>query len=440
MTKTLTTEEFVDRVKSIHPKYDWSFVEYVNSHTKVKVLCPNHGLFEATPHNILLGKKCYECSREDIKRRFSYSSQEFINKITKIFPLYDYSLLDYKDAHTKVKVICTLHGVFESLPNSLMRGHKCPSCSNEERKVNQASNTIEFIEKSKLIHSTYDYSLVDYKNSKTKVKIICPSHGIFEITPSSILQKQGCYKCAKNRKPSQHEFIEQAKMINSKCDFSLVEYKNAHTKVKIICPTHGIFEITPANFLRGKQCRKCSNEYMREKFAWTNKEFIEKSISLFPNYDYSLVDYKNSKTKVKIICPIHGVFQINPINFLCTSKGCPKCKNKFSSGELFVSQWLNKNNFNHTPQMRFKTCKDIRELPFDFYINDTNILIEYDGEQHYKSIEYFGGYEKFNDRKKKDNIKNNWARDNGYIIIRLNYLMNHDEKIEMLETIKRGIK
>lgn len=127
----------------------------------------------------------------------------------------------------------------------------------EQRKKN-------FIEKAKEIHGNkYDYSLVDYKNNNTKVKIICPIHGVFEQEPRiHINNKCGCPDCGGTKKSNTEDFIKKAKKVHGdKYDYSKVKYKNARTHVTVICPEHGEFSITPDNHLHGKGCAKCYNEW-----------------------------------------------------------------------------------------------------------------------------------------------------------------------------------
>jgi len=113
---------------------------------------------------------------------------------------YNYKLVDYKNNKTKVKIICHEHGIFEQTPgNHINLKHICPKCSYETRNESKKLTTEQFIEKAKTVHgSKYDYSLVKYKNAKTKVKIICPIHGVFEQTPDKHLRGSGCLKCYNN--------------------------------------------------------------------------------------------------------------------------------------------------------------------------------------------------------------------------------------------------
>ena len=117
-------------------------------------------------------------------------------------------------------------------------------------------------------------------------------------------------------------FIEKARNIHGdKYDYSKVEYKNNRTKVCIICPIHGEFWQRPFSHINLRQgCIHCGGKYKK-----TNKEFIEKARNIHGDkYDYSKVEYKNNKTKVCIICPIHGEFWQTPTNHL-SGKGCQKC-------------------------------------------------------------------------------------------------------------------
>lgn len=152
--------------------------------------------------------------------------------------------------------------------------------------------TKEFIEKGTQLHNDkYDYSKVEYINSRTKVKIICPVHGEFEQLPSSHLQGNGCPKCARewtdvhkenhcisarqSRGMTTEEWIERAKQVHGdKYDYSLTTYVNQRTKVKIICPIHGEFEQNADSHIRGIGCRLCGLESDNHNFdhSWSPEQ------------------------------------------------------------------------------------------------------------------------------------------------------------------------
>lgn len=188
--------------------------------------------------------------------------------------------------------------------------------------------TEKFIEKAKTVHGDkYDYSKVSYVSAKEKVCVICPEHGEFWQTPTVHLQGHGCRKCANivscdYRRKSLNDFVSQANMVhNNKYDYSKVEYHNTHSKVCIICPIHGEFWQEAKSHLSGCGCPHCSVDLRSDSVT----DFISKAKRVhFDKYDYSLVAYKGSRVKVKIVCPKHGVFLQSPYCHL-NGNGCPFC-------------------------------------------------------------------------------------------------------------------
>lgn len=275
--------------------------------------------------------------------------------------------------------------------------------------------TKEFINRAKEKHiDKYDYSFIEYVNSKTKVKISCKEHGIFEQKPYSHIQGQGCALCAGVKRKTTEKFIEEAKKIHkNKFNYNFVTYKNNRTKVKILCPKHGIFEQIPDDHLQGFGCAKCG---CVKKL--TNDEFINRSKEIHKQYDYSLVEYTNMHTKIKIICLKHGIFEQTPHNHLKFS-GCPKC-NK-SKGEKIISWFLDKKNIYYEEQKKFKECKNKKQLPFDFYLPYYNTCIEFQGIQHYNENKHMSGSIGLKKRQINDNIKKNFCKKNNIKFIEIKY-------------------
>jgi very-short-patch-repair endonuclease len=295
--------------------------------------------------------------------------------------------------------------------------------------------TKQFIEKAMKKHGDkYDYSLSVYNGGKSKIKIICPIHGLFtQEVRVHINNGSGCPKCAntiiaKKISMDKKHFLNKSKKIhNNKYDYSLVEYKNAKQNIKIICKIHGIFEQTPSNHYKGLGCPKCGNISKSNKLVKSTENFLIDAKKIHKNlYDYSLVEYKNAKQNIKIICKIHGIFEQTPNKHL-QGQGCPICK--VSRGEKEIRQILNNNNIKYKRQQVFDDCKNIRKLQFDFYLPEYNTCIEYDGEQHYKSIEYFGGVKSFKLRQKRDMIKNDYCKNNNIKLLRIKYDENIENKL-----------
>jgi len=188
MKVKIDNKVFIERAKEFHgDKYDYSLINYIGYHKKLKIFCKDHGVFEQTPAKHLIGCGCPKCSKN-----VKFSNEDFIFKSNLLHKnKYDYSLVDYKNAHTKVKIICKDHGIFEQQPRAHLAGNGCSSCVG-----NKKLNKIIFQKKSNKTHDNrYDYSLVEYENNNTKVKIICEDHGIFEQLPFNHMKGCGCPKC-----------------------------------------------------------------------------------------------------------------------------------------------------------------------------------------------------------------------------------------------------
>ena len=145
MSKKKSNNEFIREVQLIHHnRYDYSKVKYINNKTKVCIICPDHGEFWQIPSDHLNGKGCPQCAGN-----VRYDKDTFVDKAKIIHnDRYDYSKVEYVNAHTKVCIICPEHGEFWQTPNNHLNGNGCPLCKN--RKIgNVLRDTVEdFIEKS----------------------------------------------------------------------------------------------------------------------------------------------------------------------------------------------------------------------------------------------------------------------------------------------------
>jgi len=286
----------------------------------------------------------------------------------------------------------------------------------------------EFINKCNLLHNNlYDYSLVNYVNANSKIKIICQTHGVFEQLAATHLNGSKCNKCVRNIL-TQSEFILLAnKQHNNTYDYSNINFTNMRNKISIICKIHGVFNQEPRHHLVGRGCPNCAIVLIGNKNKLSNDIFIEKAKLKHCNiYDYSLCNYNLTINKIQIICKNHGIFYQTPANHL-KGHGCPYCKK--SNGEKTIGQILINMNIKFIKEKIFYDCKDIRPLPFDFYLPDYNISIEYDGEQHFISLKHWGGDAGLVDRQKKDNIKDEYCKKNNIYLIRIKYNDNIKNKL-----------
>lgn len=283
----------------------------------------------------------------------------------------------------------------------------------------------EFINKAKKIHKNkYDYSNVCYVNSWTKISIICPIHGEFlQLPDNHIHRKSGCPDCKKELihircNKGLKQFIKDANKIHkNKYNYSKSIYNTSHVKLEIICKKHGSFFQTPNGHLNGDGCPKCGSN------TKTTTEFIFEASKIHNNrYKYDGITYVDLVTKIPIICNLHGLFYQTP-NAHLKGQGCPMCKK--SKGELAIQNYLEINNIDYETPKTFQSCVNPKtgwNLYYDFYLPQKNILIEFDGYQHYLPYhrDKFNG-EKLKYRKHRDKLKNLWAYKHGIKLIRIKY-------------------
>lgn len=285
----------------------------------------------------------------------------------------------------------------------------------------------EFIIKSNLIHKNkYTYLIDTLIKVSEIIPIICPYHGIFnQRAKNHIYNKQGCPKCVPNYIDTDI-FIERSNIThNNIYDYSKVKYKNQKHKVIIICKEHGEFSQSPDKHLLSQGCPGCF-----KKTRKSVNQFIKESNSIHNNeYDYSKSNYINRQTKVVIICKEHGEFLQSPSKHLY-GQGCPLCS--MSRGEKYIINYLDNNDISYIKEYKFDNCLSDNDIPlrFDFYLPDFKLLIEYDGQQHFKPLEYFGGDCGFKRIKRNDNIKDNYCLDNKLKLLRIPY-----EKINSINLI-----
>jgi len=277
--------------------------------------------------------------------------------------------------------------------------------------------TKDFIERATEKHNgKYDYSKVEYINSKIKVCIICPIHGEFWQLPSDHLFGRGCDKCRPNIKSTTEEFIIKAKIVHGdKYNYSKVEYINNRIPVIMGCQEHGDFIQKPLDHLAGCGCQICGGSLQSNTEEWIEKAKLVHG----DKYDYSESNYTKALKNIYIICKEegHGGFWQIAANHL-NGSNCPKCNsNKKSKTEEYVSFVLTNNNIEFIREKGFKWLKYIRRLSLDFYLPEQKIAIEVQGEQHFVSIERYGGEKDFILRQDRDRVKLELCIKNGIKMI-----------------------
>ena len=318
----ITTEEYILRAKSVHgDKYGYELTKYVDRNTPITITCPTHGPFKINPYtHVRLGTGCSACARDKTIKTCSLTTESFIERAKEyIGSHYDYSKVEYKNAHTPVIIGCPIHGWFTKYPMEIQQQKRgCPECGKQRASLKRRTGLYNFIERSNRIHSF-------------------------------------------------------------KYDYDKVVYVNQHTSVTIICPIHGEFEQTPQDHLRGHSCPKCVNPYLNGR----NKEDLLRDFTNTHSGKYSypnLPDKANNTKYVDIICPKHGLFRQRIANHL-RGDGCPSCRN--SKQENILEGHLSKKHIKYVREKTFPWLKRKGHMYVDFYLPQYNVAIECQGAQHF---------------------------------------------------------
>jgi len=333
---------------------------------------------------------------------------------------FGYSLVRYKNSKVNVKIICNTCGnVFKQTPNCHLMGQGCPECAGK------LLNTQKIIQRAIAVHGNkFDYSYVRFKNMRTKIKIKCNTcHKIFEQSPyNHIGNHKGCSFCSGKLLKTKTQFISEAREIHHLLyDYIISKYVNMSTKIDIKCNTcNNIFKQTPKSHLKGNGCSICSRNHKP-----TTAEYVLKMTELNGNlFDYSMMEYVNNHIKICIKCNTCNLIFWQKPSKHSSGRGCPRCKK--SKGERAIELWLINNNVEYNAQYRFKDCRGTgnKPMPFDFYLPKYNLLIEYDGEQHFKRGKFNGHTTTISELRRvktHDKLKSNYCKLNRIKLLRIPY-------------------
>lgn len=347
--------------------------------------------------------------------------EQFIERLQQINPNIEI-LGTYINSKTKIKCKCKIcRHEWETIPSSLLRGHGCPKCGGTGKLTHE-----EFMEKfNKQNKHSQDIEIMGtYINAQTKIKCKCKIDGHeWETIPSSLLQGKGCPKCGCSVKSTHEEFMEKFYKQNKHAqDIEILgTYIARKTKINCKCKIDG-YEWTPmANqLLHGQGCPKCGGTK-----KLTHKEFIKRLQHINSNIEV-LGTYKNNRTKIKCKCKkCEHEWTATPRDLL-QGYGCPKCNT--SKGEKRIAQYLDNLGIHYIYDKKY--FKDLvstggSTLRPDFVIPSLKIWIEFDGQQHFRLVDFTGAMSEqqlqdaFKKVQQNDQIKDQYAKDNNWTLIRI---------------------
>lgn len=364
--------------------------------------------------------------------------EEFIEDLSKINP--NIEAIDlYVKSREKILVRCKIcNNEWYVAPYSLLAGNGCRKCYANKLKTKKIKTDSQFINELKEISSNIQV-IGKYINAHTKIKVKCLTDNyVWDSTPSNLLRGYGCPNCAGKRITTE-SFVKDMNSINSDIQI-LGKYENNSTKIKCFCKIHKeIFYNTPSHLKNGQGCCKCKSEKIKNNFIMSNNEFISRLNRLFPNIK-AISEYNGSHNKVYVFCKkCQMKFTIIPNNAFTRGIKC-NCKQEFkiSHGELRIFNYLFESQIKFDFQKSYDELLGVNngKLSYDFYLPDYNILIEFQGEQHQRPLNYFGGEEKFKIQQEHDRIKYEYAKNHNINLIEIWYwdFKNIDNILEDLLT------
>ena len=306
---------------------------------------------------------------------------------------------------------------------------------------------------SERVHNIFPQIIVkgEYITAKTPIECYCTNHNYtWNPRPCNLLSGFGCPKCgeekriSKRRKPLEDIILElKEKHPNATIISDVSKILNTKSKVQMkcnICNNTWVTSLT--NLLKNTNttdCPNCARIRVAKQNTKTLSDLREEALEINQTVE-PIGEYINTHTFVLCRCKIHTdtTFYQIPTTILNGSNSCPKCTTY--KNEKKMLDILDKYNISYTPQKTFENCRDIRKLPFDAFLNDYNIVVEYDGEGHYIPIPRFQGDDGIMGLKrsqKHDQIKNNYCKKNNIGMIRIPYWERENMENYILENLKR---
>lgn len=264
-----------------------------------------------------------------------------------------------------------------------------------------------------------------YEGAFSKVEVLCVKCGTrFYSSGTRLSSGKGCKVCQYiSQKLSNEEINSRLKKNNPNIEIIDGVYETQRSKLKFRCKIDGCEWITTSgDIISGRRgCPECKKRALRELYLDSHENFISKIEKINPDIKI-LSKYEGTSSPVKCKCLICDFeWETISANLLYNKSGCPNCSS--SKGERKLKRILDEYHIQYIPQKSFKDNKSPkgRIMPYDFFLPEYNLLIEYQGKQHFISQDFFGGDEIFEYQKLKDKLKKAYAETNNYNYLEISY-------------------
>jgi len=328
---------------------------------------------------------------------------------------------NYKTYKEKIKWKCLIDGMeWDQSPCWIFhktRMSGCPKCANNSKLTNDVIDA-------KLIN-TKIIRIGNYINNCTKIEFLCTSHNEKIYVSWANLQIKikngfGCKKCKEEKVCLSNAIIDER--IKGRNFKRVGNYINANTDIEWETNDGYKWFATPSNILSKTNFNKKRQLFSNEKI---DKKLSKKGIIRIGNY----ID---RHTKIEFQCNKNSSHKWNATPYNVTYRtGCPHCKKSY--GENFIKNLLDELDIKYDPHALIRYNKN-KKFYVDFLIKDLNLIIEYNGIQHYKAIKFFGGKERFKTQSKRDNNLRNYCNINNIRLLELPYNLKNDEIVNIIKS------
>ncbi len=426
--------------------------EYINNHTKLKLQCKCGNNFEVNFSKFKNNKRqCSKCGYQNLAndKKLSY---EYVKNFIEFESDSGCKLLsnDYKDINSKLEMQCNCGEIFFASFAKFKDRNKrhCKSCSTKIKRELWVFD-YEYVKKYIEVESNSGCKLLSdtYINAQSELEIQCKCGNVFRTTFNCFKNKnppqQQCPNCGRS-KPHinlrySYEYVKNFIENNTNCSLISTEYAGINDNLDFLCECGNKFTSTFHNLtvMKTAQCKDCFRKSLSHSYEYV-KNYIENEVGGFKLLSK---EYINSASTLTLKCENDHIIYTSLNNFQ-HNKSCSKCR-ELTRGEEKVKEYLIKNNVKFEIQHTFDGLIGVggRLLKYDFVIfnrdNNIKLLIEYDGEQHFRPVN-FGG---MSDKKAKlnyiktkihDKRKNEYCKNNDISLLRIPY-WDYDNIEKILE-------
>lgn len=432
--KRKTTEQYREELKEKDMDVE-VLEEYINAKTQLLHMCNICKYkWKIDPSHMLNSNGCPNC--REIKIETERNINYLISHKEKIKEKFNSSIEVLSDSYDSKNKKLTYHclvcdNIWDKIPYEILRTSGCPKCVTRIKGLDKRMSYEEFVST-----ITIDNILVvkeSYTNTNSPVDCICKVCNykwIVNQANSLRYLKIGCPKCANNMNLSNEEFLERYKNnINSNI-ILLEKYANCTTPILCECKICGDLSYKmPKHIINGNGCRKCVAILRGEQLKLTQKEFEDRVKN---NNSNVLIVGKYLGYNERVLCKcIVCNNSWNPFaSSILNTTGCPFCE--MTIGEQLIKNYLDNHNIKYDYEHTYSDLRGINNglLSYDFYIIEYNLLIEFQGIQHERQTEYFGGEKQFEVQKEHDRRKRQYAKKHNINLLEIwHYDIGNIEKI-----------